>query len=227
MVELHEATKQRSRLDEAYVRISVGLTSVDRIFICRIDGAEFKIKIEEIKCMDEELNLKQIGEEDSTSDSDYSELAGFKDDGSSVEAMAVHSIGDAGDEETVVGEVDVSLPQEAGRRTVESTASGSQKTAVSNDMRGSLHASPSIESVYAEMSPRNFLKMRETGLRPKSVGPGGSEGGSSVNWASPSQPIREISDSDNSSRVSSKGIGPNRNSSSESGGGQTEMWICV
>lgn len=47
-LEMHEDTKEKRRLDSAIIRISTGLESVNSNLQCRIDGAVFTIRIEEI-----------------------------------------------------------------------------------------------------------------------------------------------------------------------------------
>lgn len=42
--ELHEVTKNRKRLDEAFVKVSTDLASIDRIMNYNIDGAAFKFE---------------------------------------------------------------------------------------------------------------------------------------------------------------------------------------
>lgn len=69
LIELHEVTKRKEKLDEAFVQIYTGLKSVDRIISCRIDGACFQVKIEEIKCLDKELHLRRSEEQDSEEES--------------------------------------------------------------------------------------------------------------------------------------------------------------
>lgn len=56
--ELHEATENMGRLDEAYLNVSTGLAMIDRIMKCNIDGAAFQIKVEEIRCLD---NINYMG----------------------------------------------------------------------------------------------------------------------------------------------------------------------
>lgn len=65
LIELHELTKTKEKLYEAYIQIYTGLTSVDRIISCRINGASFQVKIEEIKCMDKEFHLRRSEKGDS------------------------------------------------------------------------------------------------------------------------------------------------------------------
>lgn len=48
MVSMHEVSKNKRKFDEAYIRISTGLQSVDHIMRCKIDGAEFQIRVEEV-----------------------------------------------------------------------------------------------------------------------------------------------------------------------------------
>lgn len=199
LIELHEVTKQRVRLDEAYVRISVGLASIDRIIKCRIDGAEFKIKIEEIKCMDEETNLKQIGVSDSDSDSDGSAMEGCYDDGSSVEAKETQSLDGAGDEATVIGVENVSHVQVIGGRST----SGNQKAVVRENMGGSNQATPSFEKAVLEASLRNEMQINGIGPGPIAVeefeglgsGSVGSVGGSLGKWVSPQNHFSDSSES--------------------------------
>lgn len=57
LVEMHELTESRRKLDEAYVRILTGLNSLDGILACKIDGESFNVRIEEVHFMEKELNL--------------------------------------------------------------------------------------------------------------------------------------------------------------------------
>lgn len=52
MLNLHEVTKNRTRINGAYVRIDTRLASCDRILPCKIDGRCFNIRIMEVCCMD-------------------------------------------------------------------------------------------------------------------------------------------------------------------------------
>lgn len=49
VLKIQNRTKLRERLDKAMVQISTGLQSVNRILRCRVDGAFFKIRIEEVR----------------------------------------------------------------------------------------------------------------------------------------------------------------------------------
>lgn len=75
MVGLHEYTRCKQRLDEAYVKISTGLQSCDRVVSCKIDGAQFKIKIEEIRCTHMIGFLGQGGAPESISTSESDSLS--------------------------------------------------------------------------------------------------------------------------------------------------------
>lgn len=74
--ELHDVTVHRKSLGEAYVSISTGLDTIDRIITCNIDGACFKIRIEEIRCMDNFNHLQFLddlaSESSASSESEWS-----------------------------------------------------------------------------------------------------------------------------------------------------------
>ncbi|XP_057779726.1 uncharacterized protein LOC130998315 [Salvia miltiorrhiza] len=53
VLKLEEGTRYREKLDEARIQISTGLQSVDRVLNCRINGVAFKIRIEEVRYLDE------------------------------------------------------------------------------------------------------------------------------------------------------------------------------
>lgn len=67
--ELHEATKNRRRLDEAYIKVSTGLATIDIIMNCTIDDASFQIRVEEIRCLDNINHLKVLEDSESEDDS--------------------------------------------------------------------------------------------------------------------------------------------------------------
>lgn len=164
-------TKQRRRLDEAFVRVSVGLNTVDTIVKCRINGAEFKIKIEEINCMDEEANLKQMGDEDTSSDSEGSEIGDCIDEASSVEAMDFHSPSVASGDETAVGGNGVQHDQGGGYCMTNRAVSGTQKAADKDksNMGGSNQVPPGSEAGEIEASHGIFEDGEGTGIGPKTI----------------------------------------------------------
>ncbi|XP_057787172.1 uncharacterized protein LOC131004499 [Salvia miltiorrhiza] len=47
VLKVHEKTTSRSRLDVAWIQMSTGLETLNRVVECRIAGAQFKIRIEE------------------------------------------------------------------------------------------------------------------------------------------------------------------------------------
>lgn len=55
MVDLHEVTKGKKMLDVAYVKIRTGIHLIDRILSCRIDGKRYRLRLEEIRYMEEEI----------------------------------------------------------------------------------------------------------------------------------------------------------------------------
>lgn len=68
MVEVHEITKSKLRIDEAFVQISTGLDSCDRTLPCKIDGLCFNVRIKEICCVEDLVVPEQVGESDLESD---------------------------------------------------------------------------------------------------------------------------------------------------------------
>lgn len=73
VVEVHELTESRRKIDVAYVRILIGLNSVEETFMCKIDGQSFNVRIEEICCAENELSLKRGWESDSDSNDELLE----------------------------------------------------------------------------------------------------------------------------------------------------------
>lgn len=77
MIKLHQNTKHKIKLDEALVKVSTGLASIDRLMRCKIDEACFQIRIEEIRCINDESHLlpqKDVGyelESDSSEEEDW------------------------------------------------------------------------------------------------------------------------------------------------------------
>lgn len=126
---LHEVTRIRSRLDEAYVKVSTGLAWIDRIIKCKIDGTSFQIKVEEIRCMDNISHLKVL--EDSESEEGF--VSSAKSDWSSndsVQAMDLHSDTDDKVQESVQGGLaGCYSPQPKGRLA----AMGNERTARCNN----------------------------------------------------------------------------------------------
>lgn len=55
VMEVHEVTQKKKRLDEAYVNILTSLHSIDRVIQCMIDGGRYEIHIEEVRCLENEV----------------------------------------------------------------------------------------------------------------------------------------------------------------------------
>lgn len=79
LVELHEITSSRRRLDEAFVKVFTGLVSCDKILPCNIDGVLFPVKIEEICCDEVEDLWDPLGEAGSESEFSSSNDDGWAD----------------------------------------------------------------------------------------------------------------------------------------------------
>lgn len=124
LVEIHQVTEEKSRLDEAYVQISTGLTTIDKLWNCNIGGNKFQIKIEEIRCLVKELELHLSGDTCSETTSETSESVGRKDD-ESVVAMLESSLEKriAGDS-SVIGGGNASNLAARGEHTYEPTTLG-------------------------------------------------------------------------------------------------------
>lgn len=58
---LHGVTEEKLKLDEAFVRISTGLETIDRILKCNINGVDFCFRVEEFSCLDNGLESLQEG----------------------------------------------------------------------------------------------------------------------------------------------------------------------
>ncbi|XP_057808640.1 uncharacterized protein LOC131023113 [Salvia miltiorrhiza] len=48
VLKIHDLTKSKDRLDFAMIQISTGLAPINKTFVCKIDGAQFKIRVEEV-----------------------------------------------------------------------------------------------------------------------------------------------------------------------------------
>lgn len=57
MIRVHDVTTSRTSLDAAFIKVSTGLNTVDKVLKCKIDGDLFVIRIEELRCSDLELDL--------------------------------------------------------------------------------------------------------------------------------------------------------------------------
>lgn len=57
VVEMHEFTESRQKLDAAYVQILTRLSSLEGVLSCKIDGRSFNIRIEEIRGVDKEMRI--------------------------------------------------------------------------------------------------------------------------------------------------------------------------
>lgn len=86
LVEMHEVTANKVRLDHAFIKVSTGLSSVDRCFPCKINGVQFSIRIEEFNGFEKE---EWVGGE-SESDFDSSEAESWPDV-DSIEALLKYS----------------------------------------------------------------------------------------------------------------------------------------
>lgn len=75
LVNLNEVTRNKLRLDEAFVQISTGLGSCDRLLPCKIDGYCFNVRIQEVCCMETLDFPYQVGETNSKSYSTSSDEA--------------------------------------------------------------------------------------------------------------------------------------------------------
>lgn len=64
IVEMHDITESRQKLDVTYVRVITGLNSIDGIMAFKIDGESFNIRVEEVRCMEKEVHLQQCWETD-------------------------------------------------------------------------------------------------------------------------------------------------------------------
>ncbi|XP_057779932.1 uncharacterized protein LOC130998533 [Salvia miltiorrhiza] len=49
VLKIHDKTLNRLSLDIALIQVSTGLSPIDRVFECNIDGARFKIRVEEVR----------------------------------------------------------------------------------------------------------------------------------------------------------------------------------
>lgn len=78
VVEVHELTESRRKLDVAYVRMIIGLNSVDATIAYKIDGASFNSIIKDICCIEKENALKRGWE------TDYDSIVGLLEDEGSV-----------------------------------------------------------------------------------------------------------------------------------------------
>lgn len=129
LVEVHSITADKRCLDEAYLKISTGLKSIDRMIRSKIDGVFYDIRIEELICMDMKEDVKfgrglfSDSESESESESEISKLAG-KDDRDSVEAMFEFRSGEErSDGSAKAGEgSDVSFPDTRGQGWVGHTS---------------------------------------------------------------------------------------------------------
>lgn len=84
-ISMHGVTESKSRLDEAFVEVSTGMAQVDRMIECRIDGANFAVRVEEIRCREHISELFQSSDSEPEAKSEYSDLEEW-DDEDSVEA---------------------------------------------------------------------------------------------------------------------------------------------
>ncbi|XP_057808416.1 uncharacterized protein LOC131022889 [Salvia miltiorrhiza] len=48
VLKIHELTKSKERLDMAFIQISTGLASINKVIECKINGAHFKVRVEEV-----------------------------------------------------------------------------------------------------------------------------------------------------------------------------------
>lgn len=74
LIEVHEVTANKLKLDEAFVKVSTGIRTINRTLRCKIDGTSFDIKIEEVKCIELEEDLMPSGWSISESELGYSEM---------------------------------------------------------------------------------------------------------------------------------------------------------
>lgn len=101
--DLHDVTKQRRHLDEAYVRVSIGLASIGRIMTYNIDGPCFKIRVEEIRCMDNLNHLQVLADSASEATLDTSSEVGWSGVNSVLVTLGFRPNTDDSDGETVQG----------------------------------------------------------------------------------------------------------------------------
>lgn len=131
--ELHDVTLIKSRLDEAYVKVSTGLASIDRIMQCNIDGASFQIRVEEIRCMESINHLKIMEDSASETDSDTSEEREWSGGAPAPAMMGTCSDFDDDDVESVQGGLaDCSSPQPISRMAA-TPPSGNERLARCNN----------------------------------------------------------------------------------------------
>lgn len=161
--ELHDVTKSRRRLDEAYVRISTSLATIDRIMKCNIDNSHFQIRIEEIRCMENinHLHLLEDSDSDAYSDS-MSNFEWFSDD--SVDATAgFRSDLDAADGETVQGGADALNSPKTISRAAAHSPSGSVSHARDNNYGGcfQIRADPEVTFVGSHIA-QSVSQVKET-----------------------------------------------------------------
>lgn len=103
LVELHEVSRNKLRLDEAFVKVSTGVWPIDRSLRCRIGGASFRIRVEEIRCSGFMRGVHQQVHVGSESESEFSAPEEWSEK-ESVEAMwEERSSPKVGDEPSVGG----------------------------------------------------------------------------------------------------------------------------
>lgn len=88
VVKIHDVTENKLCLDAAFIKVQIGMEAIGSGFYCMVNGKLFVIRIEEVNCSDEELDMKIYSYCRPSSQSDFSEGDSWSD-GDSADALLV------------------------------------------------------------------------------------------------------------------------------------------
>lgn len=101
MIELHELSEKKERLEAAFVRVETGFNKIDFSLRCKTDDELFTIEINELCCFGDDLQCSILGKDNRSAMSRSSDWDSLMESNSAVVILEIGPTSEKGGESSV------------------------------------------------------------------------------------------------------------------------------